>query len=202
MFDRQFFKQRAAFGAADAGPVFIVGMPRSGSTLLERMLGLHSQIEATGELPIVPRMVDIVSAQLSARGGRYPDVIADLSAERARELGEDYLARAHEFRKSAKPLFTDKLHMNWRHLGLIRLILPRAKIIDVRRDALDCCWSNFKLHFTRGHLASNDLGDLGRFYADYVRQLDHFSGVAPDAILQVRYEDMVEDPAHQLQRVF
>jgi tetratricopeptide (TPR) repeat protein len=200
LFDRGFFDQRSGFGAPDAGPVFIVGMPRSGSTLLERMLGRHSRIEATGELPIVARMVDMLSAQ-PAGTATYPELVAELPATRARELGETYLERAREFRKTAKPLFTDKLHMNWRHLGLIRLMLPGAKVIDVRRDALDCCWSNYKLHFTRGHLASNDLADLGRFYADCARVLDHMHGIAPDVILSVRYEELIDDPARQMRRV-
>jgi tetratricopeptide (TPR) repeat protein len=192
LFTPDFFESRSGFGAPDSGPIFIVGMPRSGSTLLERMLGRHSHIEATGELPVLPRMVDMLSAQHA-----YPDLVADLDADRARDLGETYLVRAGEFRKTAKPLFTDKLHMNWRHLGLIRLILPGAKIIDMRRDPLDCCWSNYKLHFTRGHLASNDLADIGRFYSDYVRMMDHLGG----AVLQVRYEELVDDPEQQIRRV-
>jgi tetratricopeptide (TPR) repeat protein len=193
-----FFQDRREFGTPDGTPIFIVGMPRSGSTLLDRMLGRHSQVEATGELPIVPRMVDMLSAQHPCR---YPGLLAGLSGDQIRDLGANYLARAHEFRKTEKPLFTDKLHMNWRHLGLIHLSLPGAKIIDVRRSALDCCWSNYKLNFTRGHLASNDLADLGRFYRDYVRLMDRLTEVAPDAVLRVEFEDVVDDPERELRRV-
>ena len=193
-----FLQGRGGFGTPDGRPIFIVGMPRSGSTLLERMLGRHSQVEATGELPIIPHMVDMLSAHHPCP---YPGLLAGLSGDHIRDLGANYLARAHEFRKTTKPLFTDKLHMNWRHLGLIRLSLPGAKIIDVRRSAVDCCWSNYKLHFTRGHLASNDLADLGRFYRDYVRLMDRLTDVAPDAVLRVEFEDVVGDPQQQLRRV-
>lgn len=200
LFTRAFFERRKSCGRASVGPVFIIGMPRSGSTLLERMLGRHAEIEAMGELPIVPRMVDLLTAQF-AKEGRYPASLRQLSCEQIGELGQVYLTRTAELRKTSKPLFTDKLHMNWRHLPFIHLILPQASFIDLRRNALDCCWSNYKLHFTRGHLASNDLSDLGRFYSDYVRLADHARAVAPECIIQLCFEQLVDDPAGELARI-
>ncbi|WP_037552799.1 tetratricopeptide repeat-containing sulfotransferase family protein [Sphingomonas sp. URHD0057] len=187
--------------AGDAGPIFIVGMPRSGSTLIERILGGHPEIEATGELPIIPRIVEVLSARGGGVGG-FRDVVAKIDHAGLRRLGGTYLERSPEYRKSDKPRFTDKLHMNWRHIGFLRMILPGAKMIDVRRDALDCCWSNFKLLFTRGHPAASDLDHIGRFYRDYVRMMDHMDAVAPGAVLRVGYEDVIDDAEREARRIF
>jgi tetratricopeptide (TPR) repeat protein len=184
----------------DSSPIFMVGMPRSGSTMVERIIGRHSRVEGAGELPIVPRLAEQLTGE-SGGPGRYREQLRRLPPERVKELGEFYLSRSRAFRRTDKPRFTDKLHMNWRHLGLIHLILPNARIIDVRRDPLDCCWSNFKTQFATGHPASNDLEHLGRFYGDYVRLMDHMKCVAPDSILQVRYEDIVDDIETQTRRM-
>lgn len=200
LFTRNFYASRASDAAADDSPIFIIGMPRSGSTLVERIVGRHSQVEGTGELPVIPRIVE----SLSMRGGgigKYREILAELPAPQLRDLGELYLRGAQEFRKSNKCWFTDKLHMNWRHVGFIHLILPKAKIIDVRRGAMDCCWSNYKLLFTRGHPAASSLQHIGRFYADYVRMMDHMSAVAPEAVLRVRYEDVVENIQGETRRI-
>ena len=196
----EFYAKRAAFGASETSPIFIVGMPRSGSTLVERVLGRHSAIEAAGELPILPRLAEQLRHQARNSGG-VANLVASMSREELLDLGQRYLERATEFRRSDKPFFTDKLHLNWLHVGLIRLVLPRAKIIDVRRGALDCCWSNFKLLFAEGHPAANDLEHIGRFYRDYVRLMAGIGTAAPGGVLSVRYEDVVSDISAQTRRM-
>lgn len=176
-------------GVAPPFPIFIVGMPRSGSTLVERILGCHSQIEALGELPLVPHLVDALA--LDDREA-LESHIAALPPERLQELGRRYLDRASERRRGEQPFIVDKLHMNWRHLPLILRMLPQARVIDVRRSALDCCWSNYKL-LSRGHPASADLRDLGRYFSEHVRLMDHIDTVAPGRIHRLRYELLVDD---------
>ncbi|MEO5612269.1 MAG: sulfotransferase [Sphingomicrobium sp.] len=192
VFTKPFYAKRNAFAVSEDSPIFIVGMPRSGSTLAERVLGGHSEIEAAGELPVMPRMVESLSVEAGGVG-RYRELLPEMSGQRIHELGALYVQRAREFRTTDRPRFTDKLHMNWRHIGLIHLILPKAKIIDVRRDAMDCCWSNYKLLFARGHPAASDFEHIARFYADYARMMDHMDVVAPGAVLRVQYEELVDD---------
>lgn len=199
-FTKGFFADRQGWGENSDSPIFLVGMPRSGSTLVERILGGHSQIEAAGELQIIPRIVDELDVE-AGRAGDYRELLAKLPRERIRQLGEQYLERSQEYRRTNKPFFTDKLHLNWRHLGLIRLILPDARIIDVRRRATDCCWSNFKTLIARGHPASNDLGHIARFYRDYRRLADHFEQLFPADLLIVRYEEVVEQLETQTRRM-
>lgn len=172
-------------------PIFIIGMPRSGSTLVERILGSHSQIEGLGELAIMPHMVEALKRQ--APDQPLEPRIAELSSDKLQQLATQYIDRAGEHRHTDRPFFIDKLHMNWRHLPVIVRMLPQAKIIDVRRNALDCCWSNYKLLFARGHPAAADLGDIGRFYVDYVRLIDGLEAIAPGRIYKVQYEDLVSD---------
>ena len=200
LFTNQFYASRSKAAVDDDSPIFIIGMPRSGSTLIERILGQHSQIEAVGELPVIPRMVE----SLSFKGGgigKYRELLSQMPDAQVRDLGAMYLERAREFRKTDRRLFTDKLHMNWRHIGFIHLILPSAKIIDVRRGALDCCWSNYKLLFTRGHPAASSLDHIGRFYGDYVRMMDHMDRAQPGSVLRVRYEEVVEDIERETHRM-
>jgi Flp pilus assembly protein TadD len=193
-FDFRFFEQRADFGLRSSEPIFIVGLPRSGSTLVERVLGAHSEIEACGELPIIPSLLD-PSRNLT-------EFVATLTAEDASRLGQMYLDRSTEFRKTGKRHFTDKLHLNWMYLPFIRLILPVAHIIDVRRDALDCCWSNFKTLFASGHPAADDLEHIGHFYLQYVRMMDLASTWQAARLLPVRYEEVVDKLEQQSRQMF
>ena len=172
-------------GSSARDPIFVLGMPRAGSTLVEQILASHSQVEGTSEL------ADIA---LIARGlGDYPAALAGLSPERRRELGEDYLSRAAIQRHTTRPFFVDKMPNNWLHVPLIRLILPNAKIIDARRHPLACGFSNFKQHFARGQGFSYDLADMGRYYRDYVRLMDHVDLVATGTVHRVIHERMVAD---------
>ena len=180
-------------------PIFVLGMPRAGSTLVERMLGRHSQIEALGELSIVPHMVDRI--RKDAGEEKLEHTIANLSEAALTSMGKWYVARAKERMKTSSAFFVDKLHMNWRHLPLILRMLPQARVIDIRRNAMDCCWSNFKTLFARGHPAASDLTDIGRFYLDYVRQTDGLSQRFPERIHLQRYEHIVgsiEDEAMRM----
>ena len=175
----------AAGGSPAPDPIFVLGMPRAGSTLIEQILASHSQVEGTSEL------ADI--ALIARSLGDYPTALTGLTPERRRELGEDYLSRAAIQRHTDRPFFVDKMPNNWLHVPLIRLILPNAKIIDARRHPLACGFSNFKQHFARGQGFSYDLADMGRYYRDYVRLMDHIDRAAPGTVHRVFYERMVED---------
>ena len=181
----EFLSSRAGQGHPGRAPIFVVGMPRSGSTLVEQILSSHSQVEGTSELPDVP--------VLARRQRDYPDSLERLTADELRALGEEYLTRASVQRRTDRPLFIDKLPNNWAHVGFIHLILPDAVIVDTRRHPLGCCWSNFKQHYARGQAFSYDLGDMGRYYADYVRLMAHIDAVLPGRVHRVVYETMVDD---------
>ena len=184
---------RAGQGCDAPDPIFVLGMPRAGSTLIEQILASHSLIEGTSELPDVPL--------LARRDPRYPLNLPDLSADALRSLGEEYLQRSRIQRKTDRPLFVDKLPNNWAHAVFIRLILPHAKIIDARRHPLGCCFSNFKQHFARGQAFSYDLADMGRYYADYVRLMAHLDRVQPGLVHRVFYEDMVDSTETEVRRL-
>lgn len=185
LFTKDFFTERAGQGCDARDPIFILGMPRAGSTLIEQILSSHSQVEGTSELPDIPA--------LARDGGDYPARIAGLSAEHLRALGESYLARTRVQRRTERPLFIDKLPNNWAHVPFIHLILPNAIIIDARRHPLGCCVSNFKQHFAKGQAFTYSLDDMGRYYADYVRLMHHVDTVLPGRIHRVLYERMVDD---------
>lgn len=172
-------------GAEAADPIFVVGMPRSGSTLVEQILASHSQVEGTSELPDI--------ALLARDVADYPEGLSALPAAQLREMGEQYIERTRVQRHTARPIFIDKMPNNWVHVPLIRLILPRARIIDARRHPLGCCFSNFKQHFARGQGFSYDLADMGRYYRDYVRLMAHIDRVLPGHVHRVIYERMVDD---------
>lgn len=180
-------------------PVFMVGMPRAGSTLLERMLAQSQRVEAMGELQIIPHMVK----RLEVTGGsaKLNEVIARLSPEALATHGKWYRDRVAEAKKSSADFAIDKMHMNWRHLSLILRAMPEARVIDIRRDPMDCCWSNFRTLFSKGHAASNDLGDIGRFYRTYVEFTDGMRAIYPDRIMLVGYEELVDEPQRVLAEV-
>ncbi len=193
---------REVQGATAPDPIFIVGLPRSGSTLLEQILSSHSMVEGTMELPDIIA----IARELGFRKGKgdkavYPQSVAALSPEKLRALGEDYLQRTRIQRKSAKPYFIDKMPNNFAHAGLIMLILPNAKIIDARRHPLACCFSNYKQHFARGQSFTYDLDEIGRYYRDYVELMAHFDAAAPGRIHRVFHERLVEDPEAETRRL-
>jgi len=172
-------------GSPAPDPIFVVGMPRAGSTLVEQILSSHSLVEGTAELPEMP--------PIARSRGNYPASAIDMSAEERREAGEEYLRRSAVQRRTDRPLFVDKLPNNWMFVPFIQMVLPNAKIIDARRHPLGCCVSNFRQHFARGQDYTYDLTDLGRYYADYVRLMAHMDAVKPGRVHRVIYERMVDD---------
>ena len=196
---REFFAARAGSGCTAPDPIFVVGMPRSGSTLIEQILSSHPQVEGTMELPAIIAITrDMRRRDGAPETTSYHDVLAGLDRDALRALGEDYLRRTRVQRKTERPLFIDKMPNNFAHIGLIHLILPNAKIIDARRHPLACCFSNFKQHFARGQTFSYDLTDMGRYYADYVALMAHFDEVLPGRVHRVFYERMVDDTEAQV----
>jgi predicted Zn-dependent protease len=180
-------------------PIFVVGLPRSGSTLVEQILASHSLVEGTQELPDIIAIAKRLGGR-KARGdaSAYPEVLARLDREALAALGTEYLERARIHRKTGRPQFIDKMPNNWLHVGLIHLILPNARIIDARRHPLGCCFSNFKQHFARGQGYTYDLAELGRYYRGYVELMDHFDAVLPGRVHRVLYERMVTDAEGQV----
>ncbi|MFI4959812.1 MAG: sulfotransferase, partial [Lysobacterales bacterium] len=201
-YTRDFFAARAGAGSSARDPIFFVGLPRSGSTLIEQILSSHSQVEGTMELPEVTSITRMLRGQGDADSAMpYHGALAALDVDALRELGERYLAHTRIQRKTSAPLFIDKMPNNFMHIGLIHLMLPNAKIIDARRHPLGCCFSGFKQHFARGQSFSYDLGDLGRYYRDYVALMAHFDAVLPGRIHRVVYERMVEDTEGEVRRL-
>jgi tetratricopeptide (TPR) repeat protein len=186
IFTPDFFAARAGLGAESTAPIFILGMPRAGSTLIEQILSSHTQVEGLAELPDVPSL-------WSSLGAHPLQALANLTPDAVRALGEDYLRRAAQHRKSDRPFFIDKLPNNWLYTGFIKTILPYAKIIDARRHPLSCGFSNFKQHYARGQAFSYDLADIGHYYTDYVRMMARVDAVLPGAVHRVIYERMVDD---------
>jgi predicted Zn-dependent protease len=199
LFTREFFAARAGSGVAARDPIFIVGLPRAGSTLLEQILASHSLVEGTMELADIPQ----IARQLADRGGAdehagFFEAVAALTGAELTELGERYLQSTRIFRKRGTPFFIDKMPNNWLYVGLIHLILPNATIIDARRHPLGCCFSCFKQHFARGQSFTYALEDLGRYYRDYLALMAHFDAVLPGRAQRVLYERMVEDTDAQV----
>ncbi len=189
-----FFAERKGQGDPAPDPIFVLGMPRAGSTLIEQILSSHPMIEGTQELPDIAAMARRLGGRkLRGEETAYPACLADLSADALAELGAEYLERTRIQRKTERPLFIDKMPNNWAHTGFIHLILPNAKIIDARRHPLGCCFSNFKQHFARGQGFSYDLPDLGRYYRDYVGMMAVIDDALPGRVHRVFYEDMVEN---------
>jgi tetratricopeptide (TPR) repeat protein len=202
LFVADFFQQQDGGGDPSDAPVFIVSLPRSGSTLLEQMLGSHPDIDPLGELPYVPALLRTVMEKATRQGiPSVPEAVRAMSPADRTALGKEYLRRASLHRGNGKK-FTDKLPHNWSNILLIRSILPRAKFIDIRRAAMDCCFANFTQSFSRAHSASFALGDIGRCYRDYVRLMDHLDRVSPGMVHHVRYEELIEAPEPILRGIF
>jgi predicted Zn-dependent protease len=202
LFTAEFFAARAGAGAAALDPIFVLGLPRSGSTLIEQILASHSLVEGTMELPDIPMIArDLAVGNESDPEGGFFEAVAALSPEELRELGERYLARTRNLRRGAAPFFVDKMPNNCLYVGLIQLILPRARIIDARRHPLGCCFSCFKQHFARGQSFTYGLEDLGRYYRDYVALMAHFDAVLPGRVHRVLYESMIEDTEGEVRRL-
>lgn len=198
LFTGEFLHARAGVGATARGPIFIVGMPRSGSTLVEQILASHPLVEGTAEL----HELHLIARQvLSGDDPASLDGFASLSAARLRALGNRYLQMTRRHRGTDRPFFTDKMPSNWIHTGLIRVILPGARIVDVRRHPMACGFANFAQHYHQGNAFAYDLAGIGRFYADYVRHIAHFDRVSPGSVHRVHYEALVDDPEREVRRL-
>jgi hypothetical protein len=198
---REFFEARRGVGSSSPAPIFIVGLPRSGSTLIEQILASHSQVEGTMELADIPRMVqELQGRETKDSPARYPGILADLQADDFRRLGERYLADTQVYR-TGKPFFIDKMPNNFRHLALIHLILPNAKIIDARREPLACCFSNYKQLFAFGQQFTYGIEDITRYYKMYVDLMDHWDRALPGKVLRIQHEDLVENLEANVHRI-
>lgn len=198
----QLFGAKAGAGVAADDPIFIVGLPRAGSTLLEQILASHSQVEGTSELPDIMATAARLNGRLAAdEAQRYPAGLIKLSDTQLTELGQRYLDSTRIHRREGKPRFIDKMPNNFRHIGLIHLILPNARIIDARRDPLDCGFSVYKQLFAQGQDFSYDLAHIGQYYRDYVRLMDHWGAVLPGRVLKVQHEDLFDDLEGQVRRM-
>lgn len=194
-------RARQDAGHPDPAPIFVVGLPRSGSTLVEQILACHPQVEGCDELPVLP---DIARDAIRRAGGReddYPASVLALGADDLAALGAAYMARTAAYRKLGRPRFVDKFPGNVLHLGLIALVLPQARIVDVRRDPESCCVSLYRQNFARGQAYSHDLKDLGRYYRDYLALMTHMDAALPRPAVRVRYEALVREPEPQIRRL-
>jgi tetratricopeptide (TPR) repeat protein len=202
LFTAEFFDMRSAHGHDARDPIFILGMPRAGSTLLEQILASHSAIEGTSELPhIIALSHRLRGDKIFSSQDPYPELLADLPPDQVRSLGQEYLRLAQAHRKSERPFFIDKQPNNWIHIGLIHLVLPNAKIIDARRHPMSCCFSNFKQHFANGQAFSYSLDDMAHYYRNYVELLEHFDMVLPGRVHRVIHEELVERPEDEIRRL-
>lgn len=200
VFTGQLLKEKSGGGCPDRAPIFVLGLPRSGSTLIEQILASHSRVEGTSELPYLGR----VAASLNrnrADGINYPEAVRELGPEHFKTLGEDYLEYAALHRTGGKPHFIDKMPNNFPNIGLLHLILPNAKIIDARRHPLDACLGCYRQLFARGQTFTYDLTDIGEYYLQYQQMMDHWHEVLPGRVLTVQYEELVTDFENQVRRL-
>ncbi len=197
----ELFERHAGSGDQAPDPIFIVGLPRAGSTLLEQILSSHSQVDGTLELPNILSLSQRLRRRARQEGAtEYPGILDELSGDELEQFGSEFMEDTRIHRREA-PLFIDKMPNNFRHIGLIHLILPNAKIIDARRHPMACCFSGYKQLFAEGQEFSYDLSDAGRYYRDYVELMDHWDAVLPGKVLRVHYEDVVTDTATQVRRI-
>jgi tetratricopeptide (TPR) repeat protein len=197
----QFFGARAGVGAPDPDPIFILGLPRSGSTLIEQILASHSQVEGTQELADIQRIVAAIGGHQSDQDETsYPGVLADLAPDAFRRLGERYLTDTRAYRTDT-PFFIDKMPNNFRHIGLIHLMMPNARIIDARREPMACCFSNLKQLFASGQEFSYSIEDIARYYRSYLELMRHWDAVLPGRVLRIWHEDVVDDVERSVRRI-
>jgi len=197
----QFFEARAGSGAPDPDPIFIVGLPRAGSTLIEQILASHSLVDGTQELFDIQRIVlELLGPAPDARHPRYPAALAALSSQDLLRLAVRYLTDTRAYR-GRKPFFIDKMPNNFRHIGLIHLMLPRARIIDVRREPMACCFSNLKQLFASGQEFTYSIESIARYYRTYLELMRHWDAVLPRRVLRVHYEDVIEDLPGSVHRI-
>lgn len=199
-FTAEFFNKVAGWGNPDAAPIFILGMPRSGSTLTEQIVASHSRVEGTSELPYVGRLSTSLNRN-RADGMKYPQLLAELEPRHFSQLGDRYLQMAQMHRVEGTPHFIDKMPNNFPCVGFIHAILPNAKIIDARRNPLDACVGNLKQLYAKGQTFCYDQTDIGEYYLQYQRMMDHWDEVLPGRVLHVQYEDTVSDLEAQVKRI-
>jgi len=199
-YDEEFMATRRGYGNPDAAPIFILGLPRSGSTLLEQILASHSQVDGTAELPYIGRLATSLNRNQST-GVNYPEAMRELKPANLSALGAEYLALARMHRRSGTPRFIDKMPNNFPNAAFIATILPNAKIIDARRHPLDACLSNYRQLFAKGQAFTYDLTEIGEYYLQYQRMMDHWARVMPGRVLTVQYEDVVADFESQVRRL-
>ena len=199
-FSKEYLETRSGTGNPSNAPILIVGLPRSGSTLIEQILASHPDVEGTHELPELGRVARSIGLAREDRSV-YPNAVTELSDEELCELGRKYLSRVEKHRESDRPRFTDKLPNNFVHVGFLSLILPNAKVINAKRHPLDSCLGSYKQLFARGQPFTYDLYELGEFYLEYQRVMDHWHEVLPGKVLDVQYEDTVADLETQVRRI-
>ena len=197
---RELFERREGVGLHCRDPIFIVGLPRAGSTLLEQILASHSRVDGTMELHNILALAQRLRGRAAERSSRYPGILHDLDRDYFRRFGEQYIKDTRTYRGAA-PLFIDKMPNNFVHIGLIRLILPSAKVIDARRNPMACCFSCYQQLFGEGQEFTYGLEELGRYYRAYVRLMDHWDAVLPGQVLRVAHEDVVDDLETQVRRI-
>jgi len=198
----EFLAARGDWGEPRPDPIFVLGLPRAGSTLIEQILGCHSRIEGTMELPDMPFIAAREARALGLEPRDWPHAVAEMHASQLAALGAEFLERTRIQRKTGKPFYIDKLPNNWAYAGFIKLILPNARLIDARRHPLDCCFSNFRQNFAKGQGFTYDLEHIGRYYADYVRAMGHYDRVMPGAVHRVIHERLLENPEGEVRAMF
>jgi tetratricopeptide (TPR) repeat protein len=199
-FSTDYFQATRGMGDSDPAPIFVIGLPRSGSTLVEQIIASHSQVEGTSELPYIGRLSKSLNRN-RADGMKYPRVLGELEARHFHRLGEEYLRLATRHRVEGTPRFIDKMPNNFPSVGFIHSILPMAKIIDARRHPVDACVGNLRQLYARGQTFSYDQSDIGEYYLQYIRMMDHWDKVLPGRVLRVHYEDTVNDLESQVRRI-
>jgi tetratricopeptide (TPR) repeat protein len=199
---REFFETRRGWGVADKDPIFILGLTRSGSTLVEQILASHPQVEGTQELADIQRIVMALRGRATdLKNPRYPGVLTELGPQDFRKFGERFMADTRIYRQTQRPFFIDKLPDNFRDIGLIHVMLPNAKIIDARREPMACCFGNLKQLFSGGQEFSYSIGDIAHYYRTYLEIMRHWNVALPGRILTVHHEDVVENLEGSVRRI-